>query len=138
MYSITEFSTVYDLLKNNELDKANVILRKLRNLFFIHPDYLFLMSLFLSKSNRTYLSIDSLLLSLKVDNTEEVLKKHGYKNSSDALVEERYLLLITLFTKIKAFQIVKMLEVSMKEKDPTSFLLHLEEIMPGIRLKNKL
>lgn len=138
MYSISEFSTVYDLLKNNELDKANVILRKLRNFFFIHPDYLFLMSLFLSKSNRTYLSIDSLLLSLKVDNTEEVLKKHGYKNSSDALVEERYLLLITLFKKIKAFQIVKMLEVSMKEKDPTIFLLHLEEIMPGIRLKNKL
>ena len=96
MYSISEFSTVYDLLKNNELDKANVILRKLRNFFFIHPDYLFLMSLFLSKSNRTYLSIDSLLLSLKVDNTEEVLKKNGYKNSSDALVEERYLLLITL------------------------------------------
>ena len=75
------------------------------------------MSLFLSKSNRTYLSIDSLLLSLKVDNTEEVLKKHGYKNSSDALVEERYLLLITLFKKIKIFHIVKMLEVSMKEKD---------------------
>ena len=47
MYSISEFSTVYDLLKNNELDKANVILRKLRNFFFIHPDYLFLMSLFL-------------------------------------------------------------------------------------------
>ena len=101
MYSISEFSTVYDLLKNNELDKANVILRKLRNFFFIHPDYLFLMSLFLSKSNRTYLSIDSLLLSLKVDNTEEVLKKNGYKNSSDALVEERYLLLITLFKKVK-------------------------------------
>ena len=36
MYSISEFSTVYDLLKNNELDKANVILRKLRNFFFIH------------------------------------------------------------------------------------------------------
>ena len=35
MYSISEFSTVYDLLKNNELDKANVILRKLRNFSFI-------------------------------------------------------------------------------------------------------
>ena len=86
MYSISEFSTVYDLLKNNELDKANVILRKLRNFFFIHPDYLFLMSLFLSKSNRTYLSIDSLLLSLKVDNTEEVLKREIVTTSNSLLL----------------------------------------------------
>jgi hypothetical protein len=35
------------------------------------------MSLLLIKSKRTYLAIDAALLSLKVDNTEAVLKKHN-------------------------------------------------------------
>tara|TARA_B110000285_G_C14771907_1_gene444380 strand:- start:150 stop:566 length:417 start_codon:yes stop_codon:yes gene_type:complete len=138
MFSIIEFNKIYNLLKNEELNKANDNLIRLRNSFFIHPEYLFLMSLFLLKSNRTYLAIDTLLLSLKVDNTAEVLKKYGYENTSKSLIEERYLLLISLFKKIKILVIVNMLETCMKKKDPTNFLLYLEEIMPGISLKNKL
>tara|TARA_B100000780_G_C20966901_1_gene386021 strand:- start:32 stop:448 length:417 start_codon:yes stop_codon:yes gene_type:complete len=138
MFNIKEFNHTNDLLKNNEIGQANTVLKKLRKNYFIHPGYLFLMSLFLLKSNRTYLAIDTLLLSLKVDNTAEILKKYGYENSSKSLIEERYLLLISLFKKIKNLVIVNMLETSMKKKDPTHFLLHLEKIMPGIRLKNKL
>ena len=82
--------------------------------------------------------INTALLSLKVDNTEAVLKKHGYENSSNELIEERYLFLISLFKKIKNLELVDILEKTMKNKNPTSFLLYLEKIMPGIRLKNKL
>ena len=138
MFNNSEFNNAYNLIKKDELNEANKILIKLRSSFFLHPDYLFLMSLFLIKSKRTYLAIDTALLSLKVDNTEEVLKKHSYENSSNELIEERYLFLISMFNKIKNLELVDILETAMKNKNPTSFLLYLEKIMPGIRLKNKL
>ena len=138
MFNNSEFNNVYNLIKNDELNEANKLLIKLRSSFFLHPDYLFLMSLFLIKSKRTYLAIDTALLSLKVDNTEAVLKKHSYENSSNKLIEERYLFLISMFKKIKNLELVDILETTMKNKNPKSFLLYLEKIMPGIRLKNKL
>ena len=138
MFNNSEFNNAYNLIKNDKLNEANKLLIKLRSSFFLHPDYLFLMSLFLIKSKRTYLAIDTALLSLKVDNTEEVLKKHSYENSSNKLIEERYLFLISMFNKIKNLELVDILETAMKNKNPTSFLLYLEKIMPGIRLKNKL
>ena len=138
MFNNSEFNNVYNLIKNDELNEANKLLIKLRSSFFLHPDYLFLMSLVLIKSKRTYLAIDAALLSLKVDNTEAVLKKHSYENSSNKLIEERYLFLISMFKKIKNLELVDILEATMKNKNPTSFLLYLEKIMPGIRLKNKL
>ena len=138
MFSNSEFNNAYNLIKKDELNEANKILIRLRSSFFLHPDYLFLMSLFLAKSKRTYLAIDTALLSLKVDNTKVVLKKHGYENSSNELIEERYLFLISMFKKIKNLELVDILETTMKNKNPTSFLLYLEKIMPGIRLKNKL
>jgi len=138
MFNNSEFNNVYNLIKNDELNEANKLLIKLRSSFFLHPDYLFLMSLVLIKSKRTYLAIDAALLSLKVDNTEAVLKKHSYENSSNKLIEERYLFLISMFKKIKNLELVDILETTMKNKNPTSFLLYLEKIMPGIRLKNKL
>ena len=138
MFNNSEFNNAYNLIKNDKLNEANKLLIKLRSSFFLHPDYLFLMSLFLIKSKRTYLAIDTALLSLKVDNTEEVLKKHSYENSSNELIEERYLFLISMFNKIKNLELVDILETAMKNKNPTSFLLYLEKIMPGIRLKNKL
>ena len=101
MFNNNEFKVAYDLIIINELKEANKLLIKLRNSFSIHPDYLFLMSLLLSKSDKIYLSIDTLLLSLKVDNTIEIIKKHGYENSSKDLVEERYILLISLLKKKK-------------------------------------
>ena len=138
MFNNSEFNNAYNLIKNDKLNEANKLLIKLRSSFFLHPDYLFLMSLFLIKSKRTYLAIDTALLSLKVDNTEAVLKKHSYENSSNKLIEERYLFLISMFKKIKNLELVDILETTMKNKNPTSFLLYLEKIMPGIRLKNKL
>jgi len=138
MFNNSEFNNAYNLIKNDELNEANKLLIKLRSSFFLHPDYLFLMSLLLIKSKRTYLAIDAALLSLKVDNTEAVLKKHSYENSSNKLIEERYLFLISMFKKIKNLELVDILEATMKNKNPTSFLLYLEKIMPGIRLKNKL
>ena len=138
MFNNSEFNNAYNLIKNDKLNEANKLLIKLRSSFFLHPDYLFLMSLLLIKSKRTYLAIDAALLSLKVDNTEAVLKKHSYENSSNKLIEERYLFLISMFKKIKNLELVGILETTMKNKNPTSFLLYLEKIMPGIRLKNKL
>ena len=138
MFNNSEFNNAYNLIKNDKLNEANKLLIKLRSSFFLHPDYLFLMSLLLIKSKRTYLAIDAALLSLKVDNTEAVLKKHSYENSSNKLIEERYLFLISMFKKIKNLELVDILEATMKNKNPTSFLLYLEKIMPGIRLKNKL
>ena len=138
MFNNSEFNNAYNLIKNDEMNEANKLLITLRSSFFLHPDYLFLMSLLLIKSKRTYLAIDAALLSLKVDNTEAVLKKHSYENSSNKLIEERYLFLISMFKKIKNLELVDTLETTMKNKNPTSFLVYLEKIMPGIRLKNKL
>ena len=90
MFNNSEFNNVYNLIKNDELNEANKLLIKLRSSFFLHPDYLFLMSLLLIKSKRTYLAIDAALLSLKVDNTEAVLKKHSYENSSNKLIAVSY------------------------------------------------
>ena len=121
MFNNSEFNNAYNLIKNDELNEANKLLIKLRSSFFLHPDYLFLMSLLLIKSKRTYLAIDAALLSLKVDNTEAVLKKHGYENSSNELIEERYLFLISMFKKIKNLELVDILETTMKNKNPTSW-----------------
>ena len=55
MFNNSEFNNAYNLIKNDKLNEANKLLIKLRSSFFLHPDYLFLMSLFLIKSKRIYL-----------------------------------------------------------------------------------
>ena len=83
-----ELKTVYDLLIKKELSQANNLLINLRQFGVLHPEYLFLMSLFLMESGRIYLAIDSLLLSLKVDNTPEVMKKNNFESTTEKLVEK--------------------------------------------------
>ena len=81
MFKKKELETVYDLLIKKELSQANNLLINLRQFGVLHPEYLFLMSLFLMETGRTYLAIYSLLLSLKVDNTPEVMKKNNFEGT---------------------------------------------------------
>ena len=96
------------------------------------------MSLFLMETGRTYLAIDSLLLSLKVDNTPEVMKKNNFEGTTEKLVEKRYETLISIFEKIKISDLKNMAIQARKKNDASEFLEHLSKVMPGIRLKNKL
>ena len=47
MFKKKELETVYDLLIKKELSQANNLLINLRQFGVLHPEYLFLMSLFL-------------------------------------------------------------------------------------------
>ena len=138
MFKKKEFEEIYKLLKSNDLSEANKLLINLRKFGAFQPDYLFLMSLLLLESGRVYLAIDTLLLSLRVDNTPEVLIKNNFENSSQELVKERYKVLISMFQKIKIPELEKMLNMAMEKNDSKQFLEYLSKIMPGIRFKNKL
>tara|TARA_B100001059_G_scaffold208897_1_gene221479 strand:- start:1109 stop:1525 length:417 start_codon:yes stop_codon:yes gene_type:complete len=138
MFKKKELEAVYNLLIKKELAQANNLLINLRKFGVLHPEYLFLMSLFLMETGRTYLAIDSLLLSLKVDNTAEVMKKNDFEGTSEELVKKRYETLISVLEKIKLMDLKNRAIEAMDNNDASEFLKHLSEVMPGIRLKNKL
>ena len=138
MFKKKELEAVYNLLIKKELAQANNLLINLRKFGVLHPEYLFLMSLFLMETGRTYLAIDSLLLSLKVDNTAEVMKKNDFEGTSEELVKKRYETLISVLEKIKLMDLKNRAIEAMDNNDASEFLKHLSEGMPGIRLKNKL
>ena len=138
MFKKKELETVYNLLIKKELAKANHLLINLRQFGVLHPEYLFLMALFLMETGRTYLAIDSLLLSLKVDNTPEVMKKNDFEDTTEELVIKRYETLISILEKIKLNDLKNMVIEAMDKNDASEFLEHLSDVMPGIRLKNKL
>ena len=138
MFKKKELETVYNLIIKKELAQANQILINLRQFGVLNPEYLFLMSLFLMETGRTYLAIDSLLLSLKVDNTPEVMMKNNFETTSEKLVKKRYETLISVFEKIKINDLKNMVIDAMEKNDASEFLDHLSKVMPGIRLKNKL
>ena len=138
MFKKKELEAVYNLLTKKELAQANQILINLRQSVVPHPEYLFLMSLFLMETGRTYLAIDSLLLSLKLDNTPEVMMKNNFESTSEQLVKKRYETLISLLEKIKINDLKNMVIEAMEKNDASKFLEHLSMVMPGIRLKSKL
>ena len=138
MFKKKELETVYNLIIKKELAQANQILINLRQFGVLDPEYLFLMSLFLMETGRTYLAIDSLLLSLKVDNTPEVMMKNNFETTSEKLVKKRYETLISVLEKIKINDLKNMVIDAMEKNDASEFLDHLSKVMPGIRLKNKL
>ena len=138
MFKKKELEEVYNLLTKKELAQANQILINLRQSGVPHPEYLFLMSLFLMETGRTYLAIDSLLLSLKLDNTPEVMMKNNFESTSEKLVKKRYETLISVLEKKKINDLKNMVIEAMEKNDASEFLDYLSKVMPGIRLKNKL
>ena len=135
MFEILEFKNAHNLLMLEKKDQAQEILISLRKDFSLHPDYLFLMSLFLNMDNRIYLAIDSLLLSIKIDNNMEFLKKRNFIGSSTELVKERYLLLISLFIKIDIPKLTNLTKEALDTGDHLKFINYVNKIMPGIRLR---
>ena len=135
MFEILEFKNAHNLLMLEKKNQAQEILISLRKDFSLHPDYLFLMSLFLNMDNRIYLAIDSLLLSIKIDNDMEFLKKRNFIGSSTELVKERYLLLISLFIKIDIPKLTNLTKEALDTGDHLKFINYVNKIMPGIRLR---
>ena len=135
MFEILEFKNAHNLLMLEKKNQAQEILISLRKDFSLHPDYLFLMSLFLNMDNRIYLAIDSLLLSIKIDNNMEFLKKRNFIGSSTELVKERYLLLISLFIKIDIPKLTNLTKEALDTGDHLKFINYVNKIMPGIRLR---
>ena len=135
MFKKKELEKVYDLLMKNELAKANNLLINLRQVGLLHPEYLFLMSLFLMETGRTYLAIDSLLLSLKIDNTPDVMIKNNFEGTTTTLIKKRYETLISAMEKIKINDLKNMVIKAMEKNDASELLEHIKKVMPGIRLK---
>jgi len=135
MFKILEFKSAHNLLMLEKKDQAQEILISLRKDFSLHPDYLFLMSLFLNMDNRIYLAIDSLLLSIKIDNDMEFLKKRNFIGSSTELIKERYLLLISLFIKIDIPKLTNLTKEALDTGDHLKFINYVNKIMPGIRMR---
>ena len=135
MFEILEFKNAHNLLMLEKKNQAQEILISLRKDFSLHPDYLFLMSLFLNMDNRIYLAIDSLLLSIKIDNDMEFLKKRNFIGSSTELIKERYLLLISLFIKIDIPKLTNLTKEALDTGDHLKFINYVNKIMPGIRLR---
>ena len=138
MFKKKELEKIYNLILKNELAQANKLLINLRHGGLLHPEYLFLMSLLLMETGRTYLAIDSILLSLKIDNTPEVMKKNNFEDTTEKLVEKRYEILISQLDKIKVNDLKNMVIQAMEKNDALNFLEHLSKVMPGIRLKKKI
>ena len=71
------------------------------------------------------------------------MKNSIYSNKHNNLldkivVKKRYEMLILVFEKIKINDLKNMIIQAMEKNDASEFLDHLSEVMPGIRLKNKL
>ena len=94
------------------------------------------MGLFLKSENRTYLAIDALILSLKIDNDEIFLLKKNYEKCSDNLIKKKIDLLLELFSLIKNSDLTNLIINLKKNQNLSFFLKDLEENMPGINLNN--
>tara|TARA_B100000579_G_C22705714_1_gene792004 strand:- start:254 stop:667 length:414 start_codon:yes stop_codon:yes gene_type:complete len=136
MFKIDKLKKIYKSINSKNFDLKNE-LAKCRKEYDLNPEYLYLMGLFLSSEKRAYLAIDTLILSLKIDHDEIFLLKKNYEKSSQELINEKINLLIKLFNETSN---LKLIEISNKFKDNNdiSHVLDLfQNIMPGIKLKNK-
>ena len=136
MFKIDKLKKIYESIHIKNFD-LKYELSKCRKEYDLNPEYLYLMGLLLKSEKRAYLAIDVLILSLKIDNNEIFLLKKNYEKCSQELINEKINLLIKLFNETSN---LKLIEISNKFKDNNdiSHVLDLfQNIMPGIKLKNK-
>ena len=137
MFNKKEFEDIYKLIINNNKIEAQKNLKLLRTKYDLHPDYLFLMSLFLTKEHRYYQAIDTLHSSLLVDNDEIFLLKKNYEKSSQNLIDAKFKLLSEIFKIINNPELSNEAEKLKNAKEQFEFFKKLQILMPGIGFKKK-
>ena len=78
MFNKKEFEDIYQSIKNNQKDKAQKNLKFFREKYDLDPDYLYLMAEFLILEKRFYQAIDTIHVSLLVENDDRFLLKNNF------------------------------------------------------------
>ena len=134
MFKIDKFKNIYKFINSKNFDLKNE-LSKCRKEYDLNPEYLYLMALYLKSENRIYLAIDTLILSLKIDQDEIFLLKKNYEKCSNELLREKTTLLIKLFNEIGNLKLLELSNNFKVNKGIVNVLDSLKAIMPGINLK---
>ena len=137
MFSIKEFEKIYNLLKENNIKKANNDLVSYRAKYALHPDYLFLMAEYLFLEDRIYQAIDTLHTSLLIDYDDIFLLRNNYEKSSKKLIDIKFDLFSKLFKIINNLELLKLADEANNEQKRLSFFNKLQELMPGIGFQKK-
>tara|TARA_B100001996_G_C18292640_1_gene451415 strand:- start:164 stop:580 length:417 start_codon:yes stop_codon:yes gene_type:complete len=137
MFSIKEFEKIYNLLKENNIKKANKDLISYRSKYALHPDYLFLMAEYLVLEDRIYQAIDTLHTSLLIDYDDIFLLRNNFDKSSKKLIDIKFELFSKLFRIINNTELLKQADEANNEQKRLSFFNKLQELMPGIGFHKK-
>ena len=132
MFNKKEFKDIYKSIKNNQKDKAQHDLKLFREKYALDPDYLYLMAEFLILDKRFYQAIDTIHVSLLVENDDEFLLKNNFNKSTQELIKKKFSLLGDLFKIIDIPEISKEAKNLKNSKDQEIFFKKLQKIMPGI------
>ena len=134
MFKIDKLKKIYKSINSENFDLKSE-LSKCRKEYDLNPEYLYLMALYLKSENRIYLAIDTLILSLKIDQDEIFLLKKNYEKCSNELLREKTTLLIKLFNEIGNLKLLELSNSFKVNKGIVNVLDSLKAIMPGINLK---
>ena len=97
MFKKKEFEDIYEYIKNNQKAKAQNNLKLFREKYSLDPDYLYLMAEFLILEKRFYQAIDTIHVSLLVENDDDFLLKNNFNKSSREVINKKFKLLSELF-----------------------------------------
>ena len=95
------------------------------------------MSRYLRLDNRLYQSIDTLILSIKIDYDSNFLQKKKYKKSTETLLKKKFDMLISSYKLIGNTEMEKVIFQYLEPNKHLEFLEYINKTMPGINIKKK-
>tara|TARA_Y100000590_G_scaffold430780_1_gene544777 strand:+ start:1055 stop:1471 length:417 start_codon:yes stop_codon:yes gene_type:complete len=137
MFKKKEFESIYEYIKNNQKSKAQNNLKLFREKYSLDPDYLYLMAEFLILEERFYQAIDTIHVSLLVENDDEFLLKNNFNKSSREIINKKFKLLSELFKIIDIPELYEEVKNLNNQNDQNIFFQKMQKLMPGISF-NKL
>jgi len=132
MFNKKEFEDIYKAIKNNKKEIAQNNLKLFREKYSLDPDYLYLMSEFLVLEKRFYQAIDTIHVSLLVENDDEFLLKNNLNKSSREIINKKFDLLGDLFKIVDIPELSVEAKNSNNPKEQDIFFQKLQKLMPGI------
>ena len=137
MFKKKEFEDIYEYIKNNQKAKAQNNLKLFREKYSLDPDYLYLMAEFLILEKRFYQAIDTIHVSLLVENDDDFLLKNNFNKSSREVINKKFKLLSELFKIIDIPELSEEVKNLNNPNDQNIFFQKMQKLMPGISF-NKL
>ena len=127
MFKILKFIEIQKFLDSDQNAIANKMLIDVREQYYMHPEYLFLMARYLKTTKKFYQAIDCLHASLQHNNDLNFLNKKNYKKSTNELVEEKILLILELSKIIQNKILVAESEIALKNEHPDKTIMLIAE-----------